>query len=280
MVPPSSETDRARPGSWKPSRVVTLLTDFGLDDTYVGAMKGVLLRACPGVVAVDLTHGVAPQAVLQAAWHLRCAWRYFPAGTVHVCVVDPGVGSSRRILAARDGGHAFLAPDNGLLGPVLSPDATVAALDVERFALPERSATFHGRDVLAPAAAAIAGGLAPEEAGPEAGAWLRASLPGTREEPGGLATEVLYADRFGNLVTPLPAERLTGGAASWSVEVCGVEMPIRRTYTEARPGECLALIGSCGSLEVSVREGDAARRLGAGPGTAVRVRRKGAKEPR
>lgn len=275
MQIPSSGRSGGSHGAWRPSGVVSLLTDFGADDAYVGVMKGVLLARAPRAVPVDLCHGVAPQALLHAAWLLKSAFAYFPAGTVHVAVVDPGVGSGRRILVARDRGHAFLAPDNGLLGPVLSKEAEVRALDVERFALPNRSATFHGRDVFAPAGAALASGLAPEEAGELAPEWRRAELPTVVEaNDGSLRTEVLYADRFGNLVTPLGRERLEGGPARWTVEIAGVELSIRSTYADAERGERLALVGSAGSLEISVREGDAARELAAGPGTPVLVRRR------
>lgn len=268
-----SSPSPARP--WRPSRVVSLLTDFGERDHYVGVMKGVLLRALPEVVPLDLCHGVAPQAILHASWLLAHSWRYFPAGSVHVAVVDPGVGSSRRILVAEQEEHAFLAPDNGLLGPVLGEGARVFELDQERFALPARSSTFHGRDVLAPAAAALAGGLEPARAGRPLGDWQRASFPEvTALGRGLLRTEVLYADHYGNLVTPLGAERLEGGAAAWEVQLGDALVPVRRTYAEARPGELLALIGSSGSLEVSVREGDAARALSLGPGAAVIARRK------
>jgi len=264
---------RARP--WQPSRIVSLLTDFGLDDAYVGEMKGVILARCAAARPVDLCHGVRPQALLQAAWILRHAWRRFPPGSVHVAVVDPGVGSERRCLAAEEDGHAFLAPDNGLLGPVLSDAARVFELDVERFAAAERGATFHGRDVFAPAAAALAGGLAPEEAGRPIADWRRLTLPPVEARgPGSLSTEVLFADRFGNLITPLDAGLLAGGAGAWTVAIGEREIALRRTYADAAPGEALALIGSCDSLEIAVRDGDAARELGAGPGTPVEVRRR------
>lgn len=256
-----------RTGAWAPSGVVTLLTDFGTADTYVGVMKGVLLDRAPGVQPVDLTHAVPPQDVVQASWHLARAVDYFPSGTVHVAVVDPGVGSARAILVAEDRGQAMLAPDNGLLGPVLSPDATVYELDVERFALPERSRTFHGRDVFTPAAAALAAGLAPWEAGARTDAWQRGAWPEAEERPGGLVIAALFADHFGNLVTTLGASRLEG--ADWSVQLGGEELPLVKTYADVEPGAGLALIGSAGTLEISVREGSAAERYRAGAGTPI-----------
>lgn len=266
----------AAPGSslnWRSNGIVSLLTDFGLEDAYVGVMKGVMLAHNDGVRCVDLSHGVAPQAVLQAAWLLAHAWRRFPDGTTHLSVVDPGVGSDRRILVAEDAGHAFLAPDNGLLGPVLSEDARVFVLDAERFALPNASHTFHGRDIFAPAAAALAAGLAPEELGDPTEDWLHAGFPGPVVLEDGWRTEVLFADRFGNLITPLtlPARVLEG--ATWSARVAGREAPLVRTYADAGVGGLLSLIGSCGSLEISVAGGDASAVLGARVGDEVTLRR-------
>ncbi len=258
-----------RTSTWAPSGVVTFLTDFGTVDTYVGVMKGVLLQRAPSARPVDLTHAVPPQDVLQASWHLARAIDYFPAGTVHVAVVDPGVGSARSILVAEDRGQAFLAPDNGLLGPVLSEAARVYELDVERFALPEPSRTFHGRDVFTPAAAALASGLAPQAAGNASSTWQRASWPAVEERPGHLVVQALFADHFGNLITALPGARLEG--AEWIAVVDGEALPLVGTYADVEPGAGLALIGSAGTLEISVREGSAAERFRAGSGTPIQL---------
>ena len=264
------EGPRARP--WSPSGVVSLLTDFGLEDAYVGAMKGVLLARQPGLRVVDLCHAVEAQDVRAASWLLAGAWRYFPTGSVHVAVVDPGVGSERSILLAQEAGHAFLAPDNGLLGPLLSSEAQVVELDVERFSLSERSHTFHGRDVFAPAAAAVDGGLAPSECGARRATWEGAAWPEPEElEGGALDVEVLHVDRFGNLITSLAAGRLAG--ERWRVRIGGRLMPLVKTYADVDPGQPLALIGSCGTLEVSVRDGDAAELLGARAGARLRLER-------
>lgn len=258
---------------WRSSGIVSLLTDFGLEDAYVGVMKGVMLAHNDGARIVDLSHGVAPQAVLQAAWMLAHAWKHFPDGTTHLAVVDPGVGSERRILIAEDRGHAFLAPDNGLLGPVLSEDARVFELDVDRFALPNLSRTFHGRDIFAPAAAALAAGSAPEEIGSPIDDWQRAGFPGPLALDDGWKTEVLMVDRFGNLITPLvlPPRALHG--AHWTARVGDASAPLVETYADVESGALLALIGSCGSLEVSVAGGDARTRLGARIGDAVTLKR-------
>ncbi len=264
-----------RADTWQPSGVVTLTTDFGLTDPYVGIMKGVLSRSGADPRVIDLTHGIAAQDVRAAAFHLAHSWSWFPPGTVHVVVVDPGVGSGRRILVAREGGHAFLAPDNGLLGPVLSPASDVRALDIERFSLANRSRSFHGRDVFAPAAGRLVEGLDPAECGPSVTDWERIELPEPCQGADGeVLGEVLSTDHYGNLVTNVPADRLEGPASDWSATVGEVEVPLCGTYAEGTPGGPLALVDSLGYWEVAVRDGDAARTLGAGQGTSVTFRRK------
>ena len=256
-------------------RVVTLLTDFGTRDPYVGIVKGVLLRGAPELRAiVDLTHEVPPQDVATAAAHLARAWRCFPAGTIHVAVVDPGVGTERALLLAEREGQLFLAPDNGLLTPVLdgAPPQAVRALDVARVALPRASATFHGRDVLAPAAALLACGASPGELARPVATWVR--LPARearREGSGAVAGEVRWIDRFGNALTDVEAARWGLAPGACRVEVAGRSLVLVRTYAEARPGEALALIESDGWIELAVRQGSAAQALGLEPGTPVRV---------
>ncbi len=267
---------------WRPSGVVTWTTDFGLQDGYVGTMKGVVLGVDAGLRQVDLTHAVPPQDVRAASFHLAAAWPYFPPGTVHVAVVDPGVGSDRAIVVARDRGHAFVAPDNGLLGPVLGPDAEVRRLDVERFSLPARSATFHGRDVFAPTAARLAAGLDPAEAGPPHAGWTNPGpFPPPRAEGDEVVGEVLVVDRFGNAITTVrpadlgaaSAEGRDAALARWTAAAAGRVLPVGRTYAVVAPGEPLALLDSLGWMEVAVRDGDAARTLGLAPGDPVRFRR-------
>lgn len=254
--------------------VVSLTTDFGLADPYVGLMHAVILSRAPRARIVDLCHAIPPQDTARASFFLAHARAYFPDGTVHVAVVDPGVGSARRLLVARDGGHAYLAPDNGLLAPVLSREARVRALDVARFALPRASRTFHGRDVLAPAAAAIANGLEPLEAGigPEI-EIARAELPRARVDGDRGECAVLFADRYGNLVLSARAEDLGDDATRWSLEARGATVRVVGTYADAAPGEVLALVDSFGSLEIAVRDGDAAERLGLAPGDRVTLLR-------
>jgi hypothetical protein len=261
------------PDSWSPSGLVTLLTDFGLEDAYVGVMKGVLASvAGPAVRAIDLTHAVAPQDVRAAAFHLAHAWRWFPAGTVHVAVCDPGVGTARAILVATRDGHAFLAPDNGLLGPVLAgAEAWVGRLDVERVALPSRSRTFHGRDVFAPAAARLAAGAAPAELALPCAGFERLELPAPEPDGDAWLATVLSVDRFGNLVGNVPAERVADGR--WDAVIGARRAPLTDTYGDARPGELVALVDSYGLVELAVRDGSAARALGMKAGDRFRLER-------
>lgn len=259
---------------WNPSGVVSLLTDFGLEDPYVGIMKGVLHERRPGLAVVDLTHAVPPQDTLTAAWFLRHGWHWFPAGTVHVAVVDPGVGSGRDILCAMHRGHAFLAPDNGLLGPVLGSGARAFRVDAGRFARGTPSRTFHGRDVFAPAAAALAGGLAPREVGPEVDGWARLQFPPPRRNGDEIRTEVVVVDRFGNLITGLVPEELDLELSGWEVVLGGQRLPLDGTYADVEVGQVLALVDSYGHLELAVRDGSAAERLGLGRGAQIHLRRR------
>jgi S-adenosylmethionine hydrolase len=259
---------------WQPSGIVTLTTDYGITDPYVGLVKGVLLSEFRGVTSVDVTHAVPPQSVAIGAWMLAHAWPWFPAGSVHLAVVDPGVGSARRLLVAHDHGHAFVGPDNGLLAAALSPAAQVFELDVARFARAGASRTFHGRDIMAPAAARIARGTPPGECGPRlAGAPVRVELPllerlSSRE----LRARVLFADHFGNLVLNVGAGDLAGAPEAWSVEAAGRAIPVVGAYAEVAPGELCALVDSYGALEIAQRDGNAAERLQLSAGAPVTMR--------
>jgi len=258
--------------SWRPSGIVTLLTDFGLSDAYVGVMKGVIYgRGGAGLKVEDLTHAIPPQDVAAAAFHLAHAWRFYPEGTVHVAVCDPGVGTEREVLVALHAGHAFLAPDNGLLGPVLGEGARVLALDVERFALARRSRTFHGRDVFAPAAAALAAGLDPLSAGRAHPSWRHAGFPAPEADGEAWVATVLSVDRFGNLVGNVPAERVAEGR--WRAVVRDRRAPLLGAYGEAPRGGLLALVDSYDLVELAVRDGNAAEELGLGPGDRFRLER-------
>jgi S-adenosylmethionine hydrolase len=240
--------------------VVTLLSDFGMADAYVAAMKGVILRIATGATVVDITHEVPPQDVTRGALVLADAAPWYPAGTVHVAVVDPGVGTERRAIVARVDDQIFVAPDNGLLGLVWSRGARRACHVVTRddLGLPSRSATFHGRDLFAPVGAALAAG--------------RLALPEPVVEDSSVTGVVLTADHFGNLVTCIEGRLVPRDRASVRVELGGATARLVRTYGEAVPGELVALVGSTGLLELAVAKGSAARALGAGCGAPVCVR--------
>ena len=246
------------------SPIITLLTDFGTADGYVAEMKGVLLARVPDATIVDASHDVAPQDVEGARLALARYWRRFPTGTVHVVVVDPGVGSARAAAAIESDGRFLVGPDNGLLSPaLLLADARAVQLPVPPTAAP----TFHGRDVFAPAAAVLAAGASLDELGqPLASPQIRRTAEPRRLADGALQGEVITIDRFGNAVTNCMS--LRGGA----LEVGGRILPVRRTYADAHRGEPVAIVGSSGLIEVAVRDGSAAEALGLSRGSTVILR--------
>ncbi|HVZ21453.1 MAG TPA: SAM-dependent chlorinase/fluorinase [Vicinamibacterales bacterium] len=257
--------------------VLAFLTDFGTSDHYVGAMKGVALGICPDATLVDVTHGVPPQDVLAGAFDLAASYRYFPAGTIFVVVVDPGVGSARRGIAAEAGGYRFVAPDNGVLSVVFdeTPPSLVVELTEARFRLPTVSRTFEGRDRFAPAGAWLATGVDVASLGPRVDRWEVLARPAARIDGRTVRGEVMRVDRFGNLITNIDhgtIERLGEGTAIRVALGGATDIPFVTTYAAAAPGGCCALVGSSGRLEVAVNGGNAAERLSAGRGTAVLVR--------
>ena len=265
-----------RPSTFAASGVVTLTTDFGLKDPFVGVMKGQLVARFPAVRIIDLTHEIPAHWPAEAGFWLARSFRYFPAGTVHVAVVDPGVGSAREIAAIEADGHLFLAPDNGLLAPVADAAAEVTLRHVApdtlaRLGIHAPSATFHGRDIFAPLAAALAAGsLQPAELG---GA-VAELVPGWVEEPqvaaGQVNGTVVTIDHFGNLITNIEPRHLRGMAHP-VVRVAGRELALRRTYSDVRPGEYLALVNSFGVVEIAQAERSAAEGLGLARGAPVLV---------
>jgi S-adenosylmethionine hydrolase len=242
-------------------------------------MKGVVLSLCREATLVDIAHDLPPQDVTAAALCLEAVFGRFPEGTVFVVVVDPGVGSTRRALAARAGERLLVAPDNGVLSLVLASAAATEVREIVNGALlaPVISATFHGRDVFAPVGARLAGGLALSEVGPRLSDFQRIALPPARAlGPDEWEAEVIYVDRFGNLLTSFMERDLVAARddeARLSVEVGGVEIPLVHTYSDVPVGAPCALVGSSGRLEVAVRNGSGARQLGGHTGTPVRVRR-------
>ena len=254
-----------------PAPLVTLTTDFGAGSGYPAQMKAVLLSALPDARIVDVSHEVPRFDVLAGALLLEATVPWFPAGAVHVAVVDPGVGTSRRALCAVDGdGRTFVGPDNGLFTPFLGPAARAFEIAPGGAVPAPRTATFHGRDLFAPAAAHLARGGDPGALGPAVPDPVRLAWPAAQVGRGELRGEALAADAFGNLVTSIRAADLVG------VEVARATAggrPARwvRTFGEGEPGELLAMVGSGGRVEVAVREGSAAVALGGTRGIPVRL---------
>ncbi len=254
---------------------ITLLTDFGTDDGYAGALKGVLSTRAPEALVEDISHSVPPGDVGKASRILGRYWRRFQPGTVHLVVVDPGVGTRRRGLATEADGRFLVGPDNGVFSRVLSDAALWRAFDLSRSELlpAPSSTTFHGRDWFAPAAAMLATGTSIDSLGVPVPDPVILSDPEPVTDGDWVSGEVLEVDRFGNLVTNIPGERILECGA---VEIAGVGVRVRATYGDAAVGELLALVNSDGVLEVAVRDGSAARKLGVGLGAGVRTRTGGA----
>jgi S-adenosylmethionine hydrolase len=266
---PSSST--ARPVDPAPSGIVTLLSDFGLEDAYVGVVKGVILGINPAARLVDLTHAIPPQDVRRASLALEGAYRAFPPGTVHLAVVDPGVGSSRRPLLVRAGGHHFVGPDNGLLGFLFDvPGAAAVAATAARYHGPALSRTFHARDVFGPVAAHCSRGVPLARFGPRVVDPTRLPRPRPQCDGRRVRGEVLLADRFGNLLTNVEAAVLAGPAARWVVEIGRARIAgLAGTYADVTVGSLGAVIDSSGRLEIFVRDGSARERLGVAAGAPV-----------
>ena len=256
-------------------KLLTLLTDFGTADYYVAAVKGTILRLAPGTTLVDIGHEVPPGDVETAAFLLGAAAPSFPAGTVHLAVVDPGVGSSRRILAVRTMTAHFVAPDNGLLTPVLEGAVAVHSVERSDLFLPGPGQTFHGRDRFAPVAAWLLNGGSEADLGPEIGDPRRLTAPPPRREPGRLSGRVVHVDRYGNLVTDIPATWLPAGPCRAEVTGgnAGGQIASLRVghYAEIPAGEAAILTGSLGTVELSLNGDDLARRWGVARGAAVTV---------
>jgi S-adenosylmethionine hydrolase len=255
--------------------VLTLLTDFGTRDAYVGIMKGVILSIAPSVDIVDLSHSIPPQGVLVGALLLKSAVRYFPTGTIHLAVVDPGVGSSRDAIAVFTDRGILIGPDNGLLHPAALQSGLreTRRIECEKFFLHPVSNTFHGRDIFAPVAAHLAAGVPPEEVGSVVPELTELGLPEPRTEGDRVVGEVIHVDQFGNLVTNIPAEVLDSASLRDGVVrlTAGGEVPIVSAYAEVPEGQPLAIVGSWDQIEISVRNGNAAKELGAGITTKLEV---------
>lgn len=261
------------------ANIITLTTDFGLQDPFVGQMKGAILKRNITARIIDLTHGIPPHDVLGAAVAIRTSYRYFPKGTIHLIVVDPGVGSQRSILAAAGEDQLFIAPDNGLLTLLALENSIQAVHRVENSSLfpSEVSSTFHGRDIMAPVAAALAGGLPLDKVGPETTftKCVQLDVPEPVIEKEGIAGQVMHIDHFGNIRTTITARHLSNFQPS---SFAGITIgdhtvdSILSTYAEQPTGKLIALIDSSGYLELAENRGNAARLTGCALGDPVVVR--------
>ena len=250
--------------------IVTLTTDFGGTDGYVGIMKGVILGIAPGVELVDLSHDIAPQDVYHASFVLARAAPYFPDGTVHLAVVDPGVGSDRRPLLVQTRRAAYVGPDNGILTHALSGEgAQVFELDNAHYWLPALSSTFHGRDIFAPVAAHLVRGTPPGAMGRLIDDPVRLVLPPpVRHADGHIDGHLVHVDRFGNLISDISAAWIGPGGGICRVAGQEIAGP-SPSYASVARGLLVALVGSGNTLEIAVRDGSAARRLGVERGAGV-----------
>jgi S-adenosylmethionine hydrolase len=261
--------------------VITLTTDFGLADGYVGTMKGVILSIDPTATIVDISHDISPQDVREAAYTLYAAYPYFPQGTVHVVVVDPGVGSERRAIALRTPRATFVAPDNGVLSYVVAGEDAeeIVNLTNPRYHLLPISRTFHGRDIFAPAAAHLARGIPLTELGQPLAEMVTFPLPRPQVRPDGtIVGQVIHVDRFGNLITSIMSKDLADHPLlrEGTIKIKGQSIrEIANHYTEGMSGKLLALIGSSDHLEIAVAGGSASKILAARVGDEVLLKVEG-----
>ncbi len=261
-----------------PRPLITLLSDFGTRDAYVASMKGVMLSLNPAAELVDLTHAVSPQDIRTGAFILAEAAAYFPPGTIHLAVVDPGVGGARRALAAACRGHFWVGPDNGLFHFAFAqaPVLEIVSLENPAYFRPQVSATFHGRDIFAPVAAHLSLGVDLHRLGPKITDPVSLSFPGPEFSPDAIRGEIIYVDGFGNLISNVRAPDLTSwlGGRNFSLQAGTLHLKgLAHSYADVAPGEFLALTDSLGLVEIACARDNAARRLNAGVGLPVEIRK-------
>ncbi|MCK4306026.1 MAG: SAM-dependent chlorinase/fluorinase [Candidatus Eisenbacteria sp.] len=257
------------------SGIITLTSDFGTRDAYVGAMKGVICSILPSARIVDITHEIRPQKVLEAAILLEAAYCWFPPGTVHVVVVDPGVGTKRRPLAVEADGQLFVGPDNGVLSAPLSGKRVRAHEITETsYELPYRSDTFHGRDVFAPAAGHLASGIEVDRLGADISGFVLLDLPKPVVKDDRIVGEILRTDRFGNAISNIPRSLLSRiGPGGYEVVASGQSFgKLRRRFQDVAEGESLPLTGGTGRIEIAVNGGSAAERWGLQAGDPIEIK--------
>lgn len=259
-----------------PSRIITLMTDFGTSDHYVGVMKGVILNINPQAQIVDITHTIPPQDVHAAAFLIDSAYRYFPTGTIHVIVVDPGVGSERRALVCHTETAYFVCPDNGILTHILRNEERIhtVALENSAYFLPQVSNTFHGRDIFAPVAAHLSHSIGIDRLGNPVTHPVQLPVPRPEVTDKAVIGQVIWIDSFGNLVTNVSHEilELLEGQDSVVIHAGGAEIDrLNRSYAESAVSEVLAIIGSFNRLEISINQGNAAQVLGLKRGDRIAI---------
>ncbi len=252
--------------------IITLTTDFGLSDPFVGIMKGVILSIAPTVHIVDITHDIRAYDILGAGLIVNSAYRYFPDGSVHVVIVDPGVGGTRRAIAVASKGHIFVGPDNGLLSVLVHDEPTtpiVHEITNRQFFLSFVSRTFHGRDIFAPIAAHLARGVAIDSLGPRIFDMVKKSVPAPQKKGNKLTAVVMRLDKFGNIITNLRPDHLLAG---FKISIDGMNITrLCATFSEGKPGELFAIEGSTGYVEFALNQASAADRLNVEPGTEIEV---------
>ena len=262
-------------------RIITLTTDFGTSDAYVGIMKGVILGINPNVQVVDLTHAIPPQDIHDAALSIHAAHRYFPEGTIHTIVVDPGVGSDRQAVICQTDRAFFVCPDNGILTYLLheienadGQSIKAVAIQNKAYYLPEVSNTFHGRDVFAPVAAHLSLGVPLANIGPSVDDLVQLPIPTHQVSGNTIIGQIVKIDRFGNAITNLSESVLAGIGSTYEIRVGSTRLTrLNRAYAESGIGKPLAIIGSFGLLEIAINGGSAETRLGLKRGDVVEIQR-------
>ena len=253
--------------------IITLITDFGFSSSYVGAMKGVMLRINPDLQIIDINHNVSPQNIEEAAFILKNVYSFFSAGTIHVVVIDPGVGTDRAILAAQTNDYIFLAPDNGVLKYIFdeNPDIRVFKVTNKKLFLEKVSSTFHGRDIFAPVAAHLSKGIPTETVGEPFTEYIRGKVKTPAVDSHRISGEIIYIDRFGNGITNI-GEDLLKKKKNLQILIRNTTIKnLSTVYSDVHTGEVLALIGSSGTLEISVNQGNAKKQLEFSVGDSVIV---------
>jgi len=259
---------------WQPSGVITITTDFGHKGPFAGVMQGVILKRFEGASIVDLAHDIPAHWPPEAGFWIERSYQYFPDGSIHVAIVDPGVGTEREIIIAEYDGHVFMAPDNGLLAPVLEKSDVVYQLQhdsLSALGISAPSATFHGRDIFAPVAAEMAAGrLRPADVGKVTAQWTPGWIDDPEVQVGRISGVIVTVDAFGNLISNIDAA-LIKSFDKPVAHLAGHDFELKTTYGRAEPGEYLALINSFGVLEIARAEGNAAEGLGTERGAPVTV---------